>query len=78
MDSYEDIEPYIPEMIKNKVSKIARGEEKSSVTNKGFLELYNDPSVMYEIDHQDGSKTDNIKRSWGRRRDNFIARQYAQ
>lgn len=68
--AYSEIKKFIPEMEKLGVSKVARGEEKSSATDEGFIEVYKKirkPEKMYE-------EKATRNQSWGERRDNFISR----
>lgn len=74
--TYEEVEEYIPEMEKYKVSEVARGVKESSQSDRGFLEVYEevrDPKEMETIPIKSGSS-----QNWAQRRQNFISRHMAQ
>ena len=68
--TYAEIKKFIPEMEKLGVSKVARGEDTSSVTDKGFLEVYKQLKSSKKMYNEFATKNT----SWGERRDNFVAR----
>lgn len=74
--SYEEIVPYLDDMDRLHVSEVARGVKSSTVSDKGFLEVYKrikDPEDMEYIPIRKGSN-----QSWADRRHNFVARHLAQ
>lgn len=66
---------FLPYAKERGVSKVARGESKSSVTKEGFMQAYarvkGDPKKL--VDRMATSR-----QSWAERRDNFVARHMAQ
>ena len=72
----KDVIDSIPAMNKEKVSLVARGKKKSSRTKEGFIEAYS--MTKGSVRKMQTRLTGQSDQTWGKRRDEFIARHLKQ